>query len=97
MALAADEGQGRVPLSLQAVLLLVQALVRGLACVDGATLFGRERRVVLGGRFHAAPTFRARLVGFNPKNTGPEYDVPLMARATAERLLKARPSRSKRA
>src|SRR5581483_2011869 len=83
--LAGDEGVARFLLRVDGVELLVEPLVRGHPAVD-RTAFAR-----LGGgnSRHQAPPLR-------PKNSGPLQCCPVMCLATAVRLLKLRPSYSKR-
>jgi hypothetical protein len=57
---------------------LVETLVRGNACVDGAALFGHDG-------VHFSPRFDLPLM--IPKNSGPDHWVPVMWRATADKLL----------
>ena len=72
-ALARDVGEPRLALGVERVELLLETLLGGLAGIDrAAELAGRQ-----GGQ--ALPLRR-------PKNSGPFHLVPVIARATADRL-----------
>ena len=82
-ALADDVGVAGIALGIDGVVLLVQPLVGGLACVDGAA------QAALQGLAHRlAPFFLAgAFVGaLSPKNSGPDHRVPVISRAIIERL-----------
>ena len=72
-ALALDVGQPRLALGVEGVELLLQPLLGGLAGVDRAAELAGRRGA------HALPLRR-------PKNSGPFQRVPVIARATADRL-----------
>ena len=75
-ALAGDVGLAGLALGVQAVELLLEALLGRLAGVDRAAELAD--RLALGTAAHAALRF------FSPKNTRPFQRVPVMARAMAE-------------
>ena len=93
VALAGDVGLGRLPLGVQAVEVLVEALLVALAAVDGAPHglgFSRRRRTrgIAGVLDHRAASGFCLL---RPKNSGPLQCVPVMALATADSDLYRRP------
>src|SRR5690554_4656723 len=69
---------------METVELLLQSLLGRLACVD------RAPELAGGSRAHVPPPWR-----FPPKKVSPFQRVPVIARATADRLLYRRPSHSK--
>ncbi len=73
--LRGDIGLACLALGLQAVELLVQALFGGLAGVDGAAELGLDQ----AGQQETSSVLR-------PKNRGPFQRVPVIVRATSERL-----------
>src|SRR5690606_14259210 len=87
--LACDVRLAGLALCVEAVELLLQALLRGFARVDGAALAagrGERRRIP-----HRSP----RLISRRPKKRQPFQRVPAIARAMAESDLYLRPSNSK--
>src|ERR1700761_6365358 len=90
MGLALDVGRGRLILSVKRVELLIKAGVGGDPGIDrAADLFdGRG----LHGR---ASVFDWSSLSRRPKKRGPFHLVPVMARATLERLSKVWPFQAK--
>ena len=82
--LAGDVGEPGLALGVEAVELLLQALLGRLPGVD------RAPELAGGPRAHLPPPWR-----FTPKKVSPFQRVPVIARATALRLLYRRPSHSK--
>lgn len=76
VGLAGDVGGAGVALGVERVEGLLQALLGRLPGIDGAT---DQRRLLHGLVFRLADAFR-------PKKVGPDLRVPVMARATSERL-----------
>ena len=79
-ALARDIGLAGFPLRIEGVELHVEALFGALARVDGASALEDDGR--LGGFPHSLPRWF-----LSPKKTQPFQRVPVIARATEERLL----------
>ncbi len=71
-ALAGDVGQSGILLRIEGIEGLVETLVAGNAAIDGAAFWGNK--------VHFRPPF-------TPKKAGPDQCVPVIARATADRLL----------
>ncbi len=76
MALAVDVGRAGLALGVEAVEGQLQALLAGLPRVDRAA----DLALDLGPAHPPLPVLR------RPKNSGPDHWVPVIARATAERL-----------
>ena len=76
LALALDVGLAGRALGVEGVELLLQALLAGFPGVDRAADLGLD----LGPAHPPLPVLR------RPKNSGPDHWVPVIARATAERL-----------
>ena len=76
MALAVDVGGAGLALGVEAVEGQLEALLAGLAGVDRAPDLG----LGAGSAHPPLPVLR------RPKNSGPDHWVPVIARATAERL-----------
>jgi hypothetical protein len=79
VGLALDVGLAGLALGIQRVELEVEIMLGGFAGVDGAAK-GPGR-----GRYHWPASARA-VSGLTPKKRRPFHEVPVMARATAERL-----------
>ncbi len=76
MALAVDVGSAGLALGVQAVEGQLEAFLAGLPGVDRTA----DLALDLGSAHFPPPVFR------RPKNSGPDHWVPVIARATAERL-----------
>ena len=76
MALAVDVGRAGLALGIEAVEGQLQTLLAGLPALDRAADLALDL-----GPAHAPPPVLRR-----PKNSGPDHCVPVIARATAERL-----------
>jgi hypothetical protein len=82
LLLAGDVGLGRLTLGVEAVELLVQTLVRGLAGVDGAADKFRRLRSRLRALACLLGLHRAPPLPVNPKNSSPFQCDPVIAFAT---------------
>src|ERR1051325_2675768 len=86
MGLALDVGLASLALGVERVERLVEPFLGGLAGIDcAAQEAGRRHRLECG-----SPSLRLRA-----KNRGPDQRVPVMARATSDRLAKTAPSCAK--
>jgi len=83
--LAYDIGLARLTLSIQAVEVLFKPFLARLARIDRATDLPLRRQDA------ALRVGRSGLCS-SPKNLGPDHRVPVIVRATSDRLLKRRPS-----
>src|SRR6266404_370445 len=81
MGLALDVGGSGIVLSIQRIELLVESMFRGDAGVDG-TADGPDRRSL----HDRAPASNRSSLSLRPKKRGPFHLVPVIAKATLDRL-----------